>query len=192
MISIADAAIAKLDKPSFIGAFDSDGNCIGYADLRVKADNYLLTIYGDELATEVLDGVADGEPINLIAYNGIELSIEAKYSMSLPNYNGSFASNGASMIVDFTETVTGIGSASDLSQKVSVFPNPASDVVNVYYPMADGSVNVTFTNASGSMVMKQALQTEESQIDISNMQPGVYIVKFENKGSVVIKRLVIK
>ena len=80
-ISIAHEAVAELDHAEFIGAFDANGMCIGYADVREKADNYLLTVYGDESVTDWKDGAAVGEAINLVAYNGAEEQIVAKYDM---------------------------------------------------------------------------------------------------------------
>ena len=189
-ISITNDAVEGLDNAEFIGAFDANGMCIGYADVREKADNYLLAIYGDESATGWKDGAAVGEAINLVAYNGVEEDIVANYDMSMPNFDGRYANNGLSKITSFKGSSTGIGGVAT-SDMIKIYPNPATDVVSIYYPV-DTQVEVTLTNASGSVVMTQVMSEQESQIDVSNLQPGVYFVKFESKGSTAVKRLVIK
>ncbi|MCF8364986.1 MAG: T9SS type A sorting domain-containing protein, partial [Bacteroidales bacterium] len=195
LISISGESVAALNSPEFIGAFDNNGMCIGYADVREKADNYLMVIYGDEISTGSIDGAIAGEAINLIAYNGVEEPIVANYDPSMPNFDGKYALNGLSKITSFKESSTGVGNVAEVSELIRVFPNPASGMVNIYYPVTDGNnstVSVTFTNTSGSVVMQEMMSGNKAEIDISNLQPGVYFVKFENKGSVDVKRLVIK
>jgi hypothetical protein len=191
-ISITDEAVSQLDNPQFIGAFDAEGNCIGYADVRTKATNYTLVVHGDEGSTAIKDGALAGESIQLVAYNGTEEELAAQYDKSMPNYDGKFALYGMSLINSFKATSTAIGINDDLAEMIQLFPNPANDVVNIYHPFATDDVDITFTNSSGSVVLTQQLSSEKSQLNVSNLRPGVYFVKFESEGNVVVKRLVIR
>ncbi len=196
LMSIDQAAIAELEDVDFIGAFDSEGNCVGYAQIT-GGENILLTVYGDENTTAVKDGAIEGEPISFVGYSdrsGEEQTLTATFDLTMPNYNGNYAQNGLSKINSFMETTTGINNT-EVAEMVQIFPNPASDNVTISYPLNEAfgnTVKLTFVSAAGGAVKEIELNAKQTQVDVSELQPGVYIMKFENNGNVVIKRLVIR
>jgi len=50
----------------------------------------------------------------------------------------------------------------------------------------------TLMTADGKLVKTFAITGIQTQLNVQDLQPGVYILKFENAENVVIKRLVIQ
>jgi len=76
--------------------------------------------------------------------------------------------------------------------EVLVYPNPASDQVTIAYPYTGTPVSLQVLSLSGNLLKSMELISPETQLSVQDLQPGVYILRFEHAGSVVIERLVIK
>jgi hypothetical protein len=77
-------------------------------------------------------------------------------------------------------------------KQIDIYPNPARDMVTVVYPYAGIPVTLTLFSANGSAVKTTTLNNNETQLDVSNLQPGVYILRFRSAEAVNVKRLVIQ
>ena len=91
--------------------------------------------------------------------------------------NGGIAKGG----VDTTRMsfkVTIPSSLNDLSDKVSIYPNPVAENLNIAVPSDLASATILITNASGQMVMERKLNHEELiEINVSSLPAGAYMVK---------------
>lgn len=69
------------------------------------------------------------------------------------------------------------------AKAISVFPNPAKDVLNVIYPVTNSKAIVTILSMDGRVVSgKINLLPNANHIDISGLAPGHYILKCVNTG----------
>jgi len=81
-----------------------------------------------------------------------------------------------------------------LQNNFEIFPNPTSDVLNLQ--MTDGIRNiesVTISDLTGKQLLVQPINSRlntHQQIDVSNLAPGVYIVKIKNSNHVFQSKLV--
>ena len=85
--------------------------------------------------------------------------------------------------INETELITGI------------FPNPANDMVSVYFGEVNGSVNLILTNAIGEVVLTENMNlSSNSQFTIptSKFAQGIYTLTVKNDGAVVNKQIVIQ
>jgi hypothetical protein len=195
LINIQESALEAIAGYDIIGAFSSDGTCIGYVDLKYGTGNQLLTIYGNDNTTDDRDGAIENELITLIAYSSADqtqVTLQPVYSKNMPNYDGTFVNSGVSMIVELKATTTGI---SDLNSglNLQMFPNPAKDrvtIVNSSEFNSDVTVNIYSTD--GALVKSVVMVERSMQIDLTNIHTGVYIVKMESEGKVAIERLVVQ
>jgi hypothetical protein len=76
---------------------------------------------------------------------------------------------------------------------IQVYPNPAKDVVNIAmkgFRTLQGFG--TLLTAEGKVVKTFTISGSQTILNVQDLQPGVYILKFENAENVVIKRLVIQ
>jgi hypothetical protein len=195
-VSLKSEALNTLENIDFIGAFDSFGSCIGYAEVDGRSGNYLLTMFGNDETTDFKDGGEAGEPISFRAFNSStseETTLIAEFNTSFPNADGLFVSNGMSEIIRFKESATGIGETGIVCD-IQVYPNPAKDVVNINLttPKAWVGFKATLISAEGKVVNTFTISGIQTILNVQDLQPGIYILKFENAENVVIKRLVIQ
>ena len=80
--------------------------------------------------------------------------------------------------------------ASDM--QIELYPNPARDFVTVVYPYTGIPVTLTLFSANGSAVKTTTLSSNETQVDVSSLLPGVYILRFRSAEAVNVRRLVIQ
>ncbi|MFA5556953.1 MAG: T9SS type A sorting domain-containing protein [Flavobacteriaceae bacterium] len=73
------------------------------------------------------------------------------------------------------------------SSAFSIYPNPAKDIINVANSV-DAIENVTITDMNGRVVKQVAMGVNEGQINISDLNAGVYFVNINsNEGSLTTK-----
>lgn len=77
-----------------------------------------------------------------------------------------------------------------------VYPNPASDVVNIQLSeiMQHENLNVSILNVQGREIFKTHVQHTNSRfrINLSDLLPGIYFIKLETQAHTAIKKLVIQ
>ncbi|MBL7884425.1 MAG: T9SS type A sorting domain-containing protein, partial [Bacteroidia bacterium] len=93
--------------------------------------------------------------------------------------------------------VTGINQAPEFSANVNVYPNPATDVVNIVLSANEkANATVTIYNAVGQKVnefsnyLNGAAQT--LTINTANYQAGVYFVSVNINGKLTSKKVIVK
>jgi hypothetical protein len=64
--------------------------------------------------------------------------------------------------------------------KIAVFPNPASNVVNINLAGYKGKSEVSLFDVNGRMVLRREVNPVNTQLDISTLSPGVYILRIKN------------
>ena len=95
------------------------------------------------------------------------------------------------LIVTGAETILGI-SENELSAGINIYPNPASDVLNI---TADASIDTS--DATLEMYDIQGRLVKQygnfvNQINISDLSAGVYILNIKKDGTVATKKLIIE
>lgn len=74
------------------------------------------------------------------------------------------------------------------SEGVNVYPNPASDVVNVEAQKEIKSIKLNDT--SGKLILNKKSNSFQEKINIHHLPKGVYILTIEMKGQKVIKKII--
>ena len=72
----------------------------------------------------------------------------------------------------------GTGAIEDASINITLGPNPVSDVL---YISADGIYNVELIDMTGKEILNTKMQSAEFQINMSEQNPGVYILRLTNE-----------
>lgn len=68
---------------------------------------------------------------------------------------------------------------SDIFQ-VAVYPNPVKDVITVSISNFEGNTHLDVLNAIGQVVLSQEVTSNQEQLDVESLPPGVYIVQLSN------------
>jgi len=93
-----------------------------------------------------------------------------------------FSSNGP--LTDLIET-------SSTSQNLSIYPNPTNGVV--YIKVSDDTINsITVTNMTGKVLVEKAVNADQTDIDLSSYNKGIYLVKVVTANDSYIEKVVLK
>jgi hypothetical protein len=79
----------------------------------------------------------------------------------------------------------------DLSQFVSIYPNPASNVINV--KMSTALINnaiIELYDATGKLINQQKVTNEFTSLNINGLSNGIYSVRVITDNEQTIKRIV--
>jgi hypothetical protein len=194
-IAIHHSAVADLEKGTFIGAFDAQGNCVGFTQYNGQAGNLLLVANGDDLTTDATDGLAEGEMMTFKVYNPSQMSqteVEVSFSSSMPNA-GSFAEMGLSMILKMGAGSTAI--QENVLSEITLHPNPSNGIFTMEMPSIGQLISITVENSNGKLVYSEQLDHSATssihQLDLSKETPGVYFVRISSNNQTVVKKVVI-
>jgi len=80
----------------------------------------------------------------------------------------------------------------DLASNIVMYPNPASDVVNLAIANMTGDVNVTVTNILGQNMQQFTTNTSDTEINIASYNTGIYFVIVQAGSQTSTKKLLIK
>ncbi len=85
----------------------------------------------------------------------------------------SFYTYTPSLISEIILNRLGYGS----KRSVSIFPNPAADVLNVDIAENQGEVTLTVLRLGGDIMIQEVQSGEELQIDVSDLRRGIYFLR---------------
>jgi hypothetical protein len=101
---------------------------------------------------------------------------------------GGGATRLASDIIGSANTV--IADAAEGKTKVIAYPNPVKDLLNI--SMASAGNDIQLFNSRGEQVMKTRAAAANSQLDVSKLASGLYLVKITKEGKLVSQLKVVK
>lgn len=180
--------------------------------------DYLLVDDADNSPSELSIYIVQVPTEGFISRGGTQLGVGGSFTMqdvysSQVKYNNTNASATTDQFTFYIEDVTGgfnglhtmyiditDGCATDArerlldNQTLVVFPNPASDVLNVELLNGNGNMEaVSVFNAQGQMVLSRQLDTRtaKSQINVGHLPTGVYLVQVRTEAGVVAKKVMI-
>jgi len=74
---------------------------------------------------------------------------------------------------------------------LKIFPNPANHVLNINVNEGvEGSISIY--NITGSLVISQNINSENTQVNLQQLESGVYEVVFTNNNSILVNKLIVK
>ncbi|MBV8252291.1 MAG: T9SS type A sorting domain-containing protein [Chitinophaga sp.] len=66
-------------------------------------------------------------------------------------------------------------------QSVQAFPNPANNVLNINLTGYKGKSEVDITDLNGRVVVRRLVNNNSTQVDVSTLAPGIYVISVKNK-----------
>jgi hypothetical protein len=187
-ISITSDAQKNFTNGDFIGVFNPEGTCVGITEYTGEGSNIFLPAYGNDEYSDVIDGLLEGENLNYkLNRNGVVYQLTATYNSQMPNYDGLFAANGISQIVEFKLGPTAIGE-SELSS-LNIYPNPSTGIFNI--DGIDKTVEMVVTNTHGQVIYNQSIGGN-TLLDLSSQPKGIYFIELRSEDSVKIEKVVLK
>jgi len=87
----------------------------------------------------------------------------------------------------FTKFTTNIDAYTD--EMINVFPNPSTNVLHVQLPSANNNPVVKIFDAMGRQVAEKKVIDMETNFDMSDLAPGVYVVSIITDKQVITKKV---
>lgn len=96
-------------------------------------------------------------------------------SLNAVNNNGS---NGGDQVVTAVSEISNALSISEARLlQFEMFPNPATDVLNIQLPTGTSEAEVGVFDYTGRKVSAKTVTTTDTQLDITNLATGMYIIR---------------
>ena len=128
--------------------------------------------------------------------NGFQRTALAFFSPTV-GYAGGFNTDATTNgIFKFTGTVISGISNKEFSKNIKVFPNPSNGLVNVELSKVNGGeVSINVTDALGRSVFAKEVAVKgaySTQLDLSNLKAGVYMLQVKTGENLSTRKLVIE
>lgn len=149
----------------------------------------------------------NGNTFNIyVSYNGTSWVKRYGTSISMSNcINAGFftestgASTNVTSVFDHTEMVNYLKESEEMNPDlentiaydIDFYPNPARDEITILKPEGVEELHVSVINTRGIVVLNDQVRSPEAKINLQSLKPGVYILRFETKGNIVNKQLII-
>ena len=136
----------------------------------VNGNNIILKVWDDQLQSQVSS-----------TYTFVNEYEEAYLESNYPSEDGEFS------VINVTK---GASDNLDVETNVSIYPNPASDVLNV---VANTKIDrVRIINFIGQIMFDNNVNNSSININTSAYQSGVYIISVETSNRVITEKITIK
>ncbi|SHF44052.1 Por secretion system C-terminal sorting domain-containing protein [Mariniphaga anaerophila] len=177
-INIGELDEALLSVGDEIAVFDNNV-CVGA--IKLTEQNFDMDAVGIPASASeynMNNGFAQGNSIQLRIWKNdtneeFELPTEVVEGEMVFNRQGS-------VFVAILNATTNIGEIDELSFDVDIYPNPASNNVNIRFSeMPDFGTTVSILDITGKQVMSDEVTASQEVFDISNLPSGVYFVRAE-------------
>lgn len=142
--------------------------------LPADYDLKLLNSAGTQVAISQKGGTAS-ESISYTAAAGT-------YYAQVYGYNGANSSTVCYTLKVQLGTASKEGEGLITASKVSAFPNPVTNKVNLNIPDIKGTASIRVFDVYGKMVMQTTTTNINSEMDLSRLPSGVYMIKVMNDG----------
>jgi hypothetical protein len=152
----------------------------------------LLNSGGTVLQSSTNNGTAN-ETINRTVTAG------TYYARVYPKSNGAFNAGSCYTLRVQTGTASKNGGSADmlyLTTKLSVFPNPARNTVNLVFNTEEGgSATISVINQTGSVVLNKIIGVNTGdntrKLDVGNLANGMYFIKIQKGSAIQMAKLVV-
>ena len=87
-------------------------------------------------------------------------------------------------------TSTTSNSITELDLNISLYPNPVHSILNIALPANHMLSSIKLEDVVGKLVMKEQTNANQYQLDLSNLETGIYFIELAVEGQVYRKQLI--
>lgn len=175
----------------------TDSNNLGTANILLQAGGYSdfgaaeqqpWPSGGSEAPGTVVSGtIVLTTPINFTANPAYAVFLGNGYADANPPTNSGTWSNISITFYGLTETTASAESFDNL--KLNIYPNPANDVLNITSELATIQT-VSIVDLNGRTVKQFEVNNTNSQINVSDLNAGVYMLNIQSEEGKTVKKFI--
>ena len=95
-----------------------------------------------------------------------------------------YAVGNNSTIIKTTGTSVGFSAHREILTETKIYPNPTENMLIIEFPEAfTDEKHILIYNVNGQKIMDKYIEDQNVEIDISSLQPGIYLLKIFNDNS---------
>ena len=159
---------------------------IHFLNFDTEQDNDVLSIYNNSTNPIQLIGSYSGKTIPADLFCNTK-NVRIKFTT-----NSSVSNQGWTLVYT---TTTGIEENSGI-ENIKVFPNPATDIINLNYELTTPSKStISIKNILGQNIYKENIEVStniEKQINTSNINKGIYFIEVDTEKGSFRKKIIIE
>jgi serine protease AprX len=168
-------------------------------DIRVTKDGETFFPWklGSSLSSAAVQGDNNVDNIEKVEINqpsGVyTITVSHKGSTLVNRRAGSIPSQEYSLLVSGIDVTANLGVNTLEKEQFSVWPNPASDILNISVPTFQENTFVSVYDIQGREIIANKLLTESiSKISLDALSKGIYLVKVYNNSFNTTKKVIVK
>lgn len=194
-VSFDARALAQFATGDVIGAFNSSNKICGFMPINNSGKNQSMVLFGDDVTTTAHDGYTENETISFRMIGkrtGEESVLQVQWDNATDNTSGMFISESLSKILAIDQTTTSIGSLAAQSA-VAIYPNPATDHISISIQTETmDQAEATIIDTKGNVMLQQALNQRQTEMNISTLNTGIYFVKITSRHFNKVSKLIVQ
>ncbi len=173
-VSPAVAVTASVSSGPAVSLLGNSTNlCMDMAPVVINASPVGGTFSGPGMTANMFNPSQSGVGSFVIYYNYTD-----------PNSNCS----GIDSLTMNVNDCTGLSQFNKLANAISVYPNPAKDVVTITNAYSGGTTMATITDAAGRVIITKSISSNDEKINTASMANGVYLLRIK-QGNATVKTL---
>jgi Secretion system C-terminal sorting domain len=139
------------------------------------------------LPSDIDNGSYDNCGAVSLSINVSSFNSKGSYPVVLTVVDG-YGNSSSTTVTVTVDTALGIQESKQIANQISLFPNPATEYINIATNLILDTIQVLDTN--GRTI--NTINNPTTKIEISHLPSGSYILKFNSKGKVLVKRFIKK
>ena len=191
VIGMTEKALADFEAGDYIGVFTKDGASAGQIIVDATKQQTVLIAFGKDAYASQQQGFETGEAFIFKLYEtrtGDEYELIPEFDLSQPGGGALFTENGISVITSFKVSETGMSGG--LSSDIIIYPNPTTGRFTVQGADDDALINIF--DLQGQIIQSEISHSKQGcELNLTERQPGIYIVQILSNGQYVYKKLVL-
>lgn len=104
--------------------------------------------------------------------------------------NGNGSTSGDQVVTSSSGNINALGISKANRLEFKMFPNPASNFVNIQLVSENETAKVDFYNVVGQLVYSKNVTLSNRQIDISSLNSGIYTMRVQTDSKIGVKQLI--